>query len=80
MEFRTLTKRVADKMKVEAPAIPDAPAAPVTEDAAQEAAAPEQPAFDHASYECVRDRAALDPLDLRLRPGPCRGRYRDHQP
>jgi DNA polymerase-1 len=53
MEFRTLTKRIADQLGVEAPVIPDAPA---VESAAQAA---EQPAFDPANYECVRDAAAL---------------------
>jgi len=62
MEFRTLTKRVAERLKIEAPAIPEPPAAPVAgaEAAAAEPPAAEQPPFDHASYECVRDRAALD--------------------
>ncbi len=57
MEFRTLSKRVAESLKVAAPAIPDAPAAPAGEEPrAEPAAVP----FDHARYECVRDREALD--------------------
>ena len=59
MEFRTLTKRVAEALKVEAPAIPEAPAVPASHDAEAEAPAPEQPPFDHARYECIRDAAAL---------------------
>ncbi len=59
MEFRTLTKRVAEALKVEAPVIPEAPAVPVSHDAEGEAPAPEQPPFDHAKYECVRDAEAL---------------------
>ena len=52
MEFRTLTKRIADKLGAEAPAIADAPA-PVDEPQAE--AIP----FDAAKYECVRDAEAL---------------------
>ena len=52
MEFRTVTKRIADKLGVEAPVIEIAP--PV-----EETAAPEKVAFDAAAYECVRDAAAL---------------------
>ncbi len=62
MEFRTLTKRVAEALKVEAPVIaemPAAPAAPAADDTAAPVAA-EQPPFDHAAYECIRERAALD--------------------
>ena len=54
MEFRTLTKRIADKIGVEAPVIADAPARPVPE-AEDEPQVP----FDHDQYECVRDAAAL---------------------
>ena len=52
MEFRTLTKRIADALGVEAPTIPDAPAK-TTE------AAPEAPSFDKAVYEKVGDAAGL---------------------
>jgi len=52
MEFRTLTKRIADKLGVEAPVIADAPA-PVEEVEAE--AIP----FDASKYECVRDATAL---------------------
>jgi DNA polymerase-1 len=51
MEFRTLTKRVADKLGAEAPVIEDAPQAAVD--------APEQPAIDASKYEAVRDADAL---------------------
>ncbi|MEN8657612.1 MAG: DNA polymerase I, partial [Marivita sp.] len=56
MEFRTLTKRIADALKVEAPVIQDTTpegANPPSGDA------PEWPAMDPAKYECVRDPAAL---------------------
>jgi DNA polymerase-1 len=54
MEFRTLSKRIAENLGVDAPVIPDAPApAPEAIDA------PEAPAFDKAQYDCVRDAAAL---------------------
>ncbi|MFD1911570.1 DNA polymerase I [Halodurantibacterium flavum] len=58
MEFRTLTKRVAEKLGVDAP-LP-APT-PVAE--ARDAPAPvpslEQLPFDHAAYTCIRDEAVL---------------------
>jgi len=53
MEFRTLTRRIAEKMGVEAPEITEKPAA------AGEEAAPEAVPFDTAGYECVRDPVAL---------------------
>lgn len=53
MEFRTLTKRVADKLGIEAPAIADAQPAE-----APAAAVPPRP-FVHEDYEWVRDAAAL---------------------
>ena len=51
MEFRTIVKRIADRMGVEAPVIADA--APV------DAVAPEAVSFDASKYECVSDAAAL---------------------
>ncbi len=60
MEFRTLTKRVAEKLGIAAPAMPEtsqltiiprqADTAPVEE---------EQPPFDTSAYECIRDMATL---------------------
>ncbi|WP_375256099.1 DNA polymerase I [Yoonia sp.] len=52
MEFRTVTKRIADKLGVEAPAIEIAAPADAT-------AAPEAVDFTPETYECVRDAAAL---------------------
>ncbi|WP_102110184.1 DNA polymerase I [Oceaniglobus roseus] len=52
MEFRTITKRVADALGTEAPAIPATPAP-------EDAPAPVQVDFDPESYEWVRDAAAL---------------------
>ena len=54
MEFRTLSKRIAEKLGVEPPVIADAPA-PVASD---DPPADELP-FDASKYECVRDAAAL---------------------
>ena len=55
MEFRTLTKRLADQLGMDAPAIPEtAPQAAVGE-----VEAPEVPSFDQAEYTCVRDAATL---------------------
>jgi DNA polymerase-1 len=52
MEFRTLTKRIADKLGVSAPEIKDTPAT-------EAADAPEAPDFKTATYEQVSDAAAL---------------------
>ncbi|MHA6264091.1 DNA polymerase I [Arenibacterium sp. CAU 1754] len=54
MEFRTLTKRIAEKLGVEPPVIEDAPAKPEGD-----STAPEAPAFGKAKYDCVRDGEAL---------------------
>jgi DNA polymerase-1 len=54
MEFRTLSKRIADKMGVDTPVIPEA--APP---GADEAAVPEMPTIAPDSYERVSDAAAL---------------------
>ena len=51
MEFRTLTKRIADKLGTEAPVIEDA--APAAADA------PEMPEIKDATYETVRDAITL---------------------
>jgi len=53
MEFRTLTKRIADRMGVAPPSIAE-PA--VTQDAAD---TPDAPPIDASKYECVRDVEAL---------------------
>ena len=54
MEFRTLSKRVAEVLGREAPAIPDVPA-PDVADAPQVADVP----FDHSKYDQVSDAEAL---------------------
>ncbi|MEM9584701.1 MAG: DNA polymerase I [Pseudomonadota bacterium] len=51
MEFRTLTKRIADKLDVEAPVIEDAPA--------PQPDAPEMPDPKDATYTTVRDAKTL---------------------
>ncbi len=53
MEFRTLTKRIADKLGAEAPVIAEAPA-PAVEEAEVEVLP-----FDASKYECVRNASAL---------------------
>ncbi|WP_289154705.1 DNA polymerase I [uncultured Salipiger sp.] len=58
MEFRTLTKRVADKFGKDAPAIPEA--APAAADA-EAGAAPEMPAIDPAGYSWVKTAGELAP-------------------
>jgi DNA polymerase I len=53
MEFRTVTKRISDRLGIAAPVI--AAPAPVADDVAL----PDAVGFDADSYECVRDAAAL---------------------
>ena len=60
MEFRTVTKRIADKLGVEAPVIESA--TPATE-----VAAPEAVPFDTDAYECVSDAVALQVWVDRIR-------------
>ncbi len=61
MEFRTLTKRIAEAMDAEVPEIDDTPAdLPDTD-------APEMPGFDTATYEHVQDMAALELWLQRIR-------------
>ncbi|WP_460275586.1 DNA polymerase I [Celeribacter sp. ULVN23_4] len=59
MEFRTIVKRVSDKLGVEAPAIPDAPA-PTAATAPDAPAAPEAKPFDTTAYEKVSTMGALE--------------------
>ena len=59
MEFRTVTKRIADKLGVDAPVVEVA--------APTQAAAPEAVDFDADKYECVRDVAALQVWIDRIR-------------
>ncbi len=59
MEFRTLTKRVADKLGVDTPTIPE----PET----QQAAPVEMPPIDPAAYECVGDATALEAWIAKIR-------------
>ena len=60
MEFRTVTKRIADKLGVDAPVVETAPVA-------SEVAAPEAIPFDADLYECVSDAAALQVWIDRIR-------------
>ncbi len=57
MEFRTLSKRIAEALGKEAPTIPEPVARP--SDATPEQTA-EWPAIEPDTYHCVSDRAALD--------------------
>ncbi len=57
MEFRTLTKRVAEALGAEAPAIPDSASESATPIAADLPDVSAEWAFEE--YECVRDAAAL---------------------
>lgn len=62
MEFRTLTKRVADKLDITPPAMPTA--APV---AGEEVAEPVALPFDHSAYEGVTTPEALERWIARIR-------------
>lgn len=53
MEFRTITKRISEKLDVDAPVIEDVAPKAESQDA------PEQPAFDPEAYEWVKDATAL---------------------
>ncbi len=68
MEFRTLTRRVADKLGIAAPALPETSQlqAPPREEETQSNNAPRL-AFDHAAYECIRDMEALNRWIARIR-------------
>lgn len=67
MEFRTLTRRIADKLGVAPPARAEAPAARPA-DASSRAEAPQPPqGFDHAAYACVSDLPALERWIARIR-------------
>jgi DNA polymerase-1 len=57
MEFTSITRRVAEKLKLDRP-----PAAPAPAEGAPAAEAPAPPRlpFDHAAYVAIRDRATLD--------------------
>jgi len=61
MEFRTVTKRIADKLGVEAPVVE------VAAPAATDVATPKAVGFDPDAYECVRDAAALQVWIDRIR-------------
>jgi DNA polymerase-1 len=76
MEFRSLTRRVAERLKVAAPTIE----APRADEEPQRTRRPEALPFDRRLCGDPRPRRA-GPLDRRIRERrPCRGRYRDHQP
>jgi DNA polymerase-1 len=67
MEFRTLTKRVADKLGIAAPALPEVSQLQVTSrDEKPKAHEEPQLPFDLSAYECVRDRATLDRWTQRI--------------
>ncbi|MEZ5799085.1 MAG: DNA polymerase I [Paracoccaceae bacterium] len=59
MEFRTLTRRVADKLGIEPPALPDTSQLQVAPQQDQPPAAAERLPFDHAAYVAIRDTDTL---------------------
>ncbi|MBL9054478.1 MAG: DNA polymerase I, partial [Tabrizicola sp.] len=61
MEFRTLTKRVADKLGITPPTLPEAGSLEVKGAHDEETVRDEERLpFDHAAYECIRDMEALN--------------------
>ena len=64
MEFRTLTKRVAERFGKDMPQITDA--APTTNSAQSEAVNVADIAFDAEKYECLRDMPALQDWIARI--------------
>ena len=61
MEFRTLTKRVADKLGIATPTLPESGAVEVKGAHDEKTPPPEDRLpFDHAAYECIRDIGALN--------------------
>ena len=64
MEFRTLSKRIADALGKEPPVIPE-PSAPSAGDSTEKS--PDWPAIDPESYEHIRDRTALETWIARIR-------------
>jgi DNA polymerase-1 len=69
MEFRTLTRRIAEKMGVDVPAIAQPPAAGAAAPGQPAPApeAPKPPPIDHSLYACLRDMAALEGWVARIR-------------
>lgn len=61
MEFRSLARRVSERLKIAAPVIEAR-----SDDSPQTAEETRLP-FDHAAYEAIRDRAALDRWIARIR-------------
>jgi len=62
MEFRTLTRRVADKFGTEPPPLPD-PAPETT----PQASTPDMPEFSASLYDCIRDTDTLNTWIDRIR-------------
>jgi DNA polymerase-1 len=67
MEFRTLTRRVAEKLGIAPPSLPETSQLQVAPSEEEPKANEERLPFDHAAYECVRDMAALDRWLARIR-------------
>jgi len=77
MEFRTLTRRIADKLGVAPPAVSEAPGSKPADPSAQDASAlsgattpvptPPAQAFDADAYVCVRDLDTLNDWVARIR-------------
>jgi DNA polymerase-1 len=64
MEFRTITRRVAEKLGVEAPTIAETPVTAVAGEAPE---APALPPIDRKAYVCIRDTATLEDWIARAR-------------
>jgi DNA polymerase-1 len=67
MEFRTLSTRVAAKLKVAAPVIEESKGYEVAGAHEEAAPAEDRLPFDHAAYECIRDAESLSRWIARIR-------------
>ncbi|WP_374642788.1 DNA polymerase I [Tabrizicola sp.] len=67
MEFRTLTKRVADKLGIAPPSLPEVSQLQVTPREEETKSNEEPLPFDHASYVRIGDTATLDRWIARIR-------------
>ena len=67
MEFRTLSKRIADQLGVAAPVIAEPAAGTGGTGETGAAQEPDAPPFDPGQYQCIRDAAALEPWIARIR-------------
>ncbi|MFN3955114.1 MAG: DNA polymerase I [Pararhodobacter sp.] len=67
MEFRTLSRRIADKLGTEPPPIAETSGPGAGADTSPTAQSPAQQPFAHEGYACIRDTATLESWIARIR-------------